>query len=85
MDETIRIQVNGEMKDWRGGMTVADLLRELEIATDRVAVEVNLEILDRTTFAEYRLRDGDRVEIMSFIGGGTLCIGEGTSMIALHG
>ncbi|MCP9448497.1 MAG: sulfur carrier protein ThiS [Nitrospira sp.] len=77
MGEAIRIQVNGETRDWRGGVTVADLLRDLEIATDRVAVEVNLEILDRARFAEHRLQDGDRVEILSFIGGGALCIGDG--------
>lgn len=77
MGETIRIQVNGETRDWRGGMTVADLLQDLEIATDRVAVEVNLEILDRAKFAEHWLRDGDRVEILSFIGGGALCLGDG--------
>ncbi|MCA1958737.1 MAG: sulfur carrier protein ThiS [Nitrospira sp.] len=78
MGEAIKIQVNGEIRDWRGGVTVADLLRDLEIATDRVAVEVNLEILDRAKFAEHRLRDGDRVEILSFIGGGALCIGDGS-------
>lgn len=78
MGETIKIQVNGETRDWRGGVTVADLLRDLEIATDRVAVEVNLEILDRAKFAEHRLRDGDRVEILSFIGGGALWIGDGS-------
>jgi thiamine biosynthesis protein ThiS len=77
MGEAIKIQVNGETRDWRDGVTVADLLRDLEIATDRVAVEVNLEILDRAKFAEHRLRDGDRVEILSFIGGGALCIGGG--------
>lgn len=77
MGEAIKIQVNGETRDWRDGVTVADLLRDLEIATDRVAVEVNLEILDRAKFAEHRLRDGDRVEILSFIGGGALCTGDG--------
>jgi thiamine biosynthesis protein ThiS len=71
MQETIRIQVNGEAKDWRGGATIADLLRELDIKTERVAVELNLEILDRAVFAQRSLKDGDRVEILSFIGGGS--------------
>lgn len=71
MPETIRIQVNGEVRDWRGSATVADLLRDLEITTERVAVEVNLEILDRAMFAQRCLKDGDRVEILSFIGGGS--------------
>ncbi len=70
MQETIRIHVNGEARDWHRGATVADLLRELAITTERVAVELNLEILDRTMFAQRLLKEGDRVEIMSFIGGG---------------
>ena len=70
MQETIRIQVNGEARDWRSGATVADLLQDLEIATERVAVELNLEILDRVMFSQRPLKDGDRVEILSFIGGG---------------
>jgi sulfur carrier protein len=71
MQETIRIHVNGEAKAWRSGGTVADLLRDLDIKTERVAVELNLEILDRAVFAHRPLNDGDRVEIMSFIGGGS--------------
>jgi sulfur carrier protein len=71
MQDTIRIQVNGEARDWRGGATVADLLRELEVKADRVAVELNLEILDRAMFAQRLLQDGDRVEILGFIGGGS--------------
>jgi sulfur carrier protein len=42
----------------------------LEIRADRVAVELNLEILDRKDFETRGLREGDRVEILSFIGGG---------------
>lgn len=71
MQNTIRIQVNGEARDWRSGATVADLLRELEVKAERVAVELNLEILDRGAFAQRPLQDGDRVEILGFIGGGS--------------
>ena len=75
MSATIRIQVNGEGRDWRADATVADLLQDLAIAAERVAVEVNLEILDRAMFTERILKDGDRVEILSFIGGGS-CEGD---------
>ena len=71
MQDTIQIHVNGEARDWRSGATVADLLRELEVKAERVAVELNLEILDRTAFAQRPLQDGDRVEILGFIGGGS--------------
>lgn len=66
----IQIHVNGQARSWRSGATVADLLQELDIKTERVAVELNLEILDRTVFGERVLNDGDRLEILGFIGGG---------------
>jgi len=71
MPDTIRIHVNGESRGWRPGGTVAELLSDLEIRAERVAVELNQEILDRATFAQRDLRDGDRIEILSFIGGGS--------------
>ena len=64
------IQVNGESRGVSEGQTVAALLHELDIRVDRVAVELNLEILDRNDFDTRGLREGDRVEILSFIGGG---------------
>lgn len=64
------IYVNGESRGIGDGETVAALLHELEIRADRVAVELNLEILDRKDFETRGLREGDRVEILSFIGGG---------------
>lgn len=66
----MRIQVNGEARAAVADASVADLLRELDIRGERVAVELNLEILDRKEFETRKLREGDRVEILSFIGGG---------------
>jgi thiamine biosynthesis protein ThiS len=66
----VTIHVNGESRGIGDGQTVAGLLRELDIRTDRVAVELNLEILNRQDFESRGLREGDRVEILSFIGGG---------------
>ena len=50
MAEAIQIQVNGEERGCPADATVGDLLRELAIKTERVAVELNLEILDRKEF-----------------------------------
>jgi sulfur carrier protein len=72
VQDAIHIHVNGEARTWRSGATVAELLHDLDIRTERVAVELNLEILDRAVFDQRSLKDGDRVEIMSFIGGGSL-------------
>lgn len=65
------VHVNGQPRDVSEGMTVAGLLQELQLTTRKVAVEVNLEILEKRDFDGRLLSDGDRVEIMSFIGGGT--------------
>jgi sulfur carrier protein len=70
MPNEIRIEVNGERRIAQSDLTVAGLLKELAIRSDRVAVELNLEVLDRKEFEQRSLRDGDRVEIINFIGGG---------------
>jgi thiamine biosynthesis protein ThiS len=62
--------VNGEPRTAPAGQSVADLLRELGLQSDRIAVELNLEIVERADFSRRTLKDGDRIEILSFIGGG---------------
>ena len=68
----MNILVNGEAREVPEGTTVGNLLRDLDITSDRVAVEVSLQIVDRREFESRALREGDRVEILSFIGGGTI-------------
>ena len=64
------IQLNGEQHDIVAGITVAGLLQYLGVHLDQVAVEVNLEIMEKSGFETQILKEGDRVEVMSFIGGG---------------
>ncbi len=66
------IVVNGEKQDRHTPLTVAGLLQELNLQTKHVAVEVNFKILDRADFPTWNLQEGDKVEILSFIGGGSL-------------
>jgi len=68
---SIHIQVNGERQTAPSGSTVAGLLEQLDIRSDRVAVELNFQILDRQNFDRQCLQEGDQVEIISFIGGGS--------------
>jgi sulfur carrier protein len=67
----MQVHVNGENRTIESGSTVIGLLNQLEIRPDRVAVEVNLQIVDPQSFDRQTLRDGDKVEIISFIGGGS--------------
>ncbi len=64
------ITLNGEPYELDGPVSVADLLTRLSIDPRRVAVEHNLTIVKRQLFAETRINDGDRVEIVNFVGGG---------------
>ena len=66
----MQIHVNGESRQVSEEINVTGLLRDLQLNVERVAVEINLEILDRRDFDARTLQEGDRVEIMSFIGGG---------------
>lgn len=63
------IEVNGEKREI-GSLTVIGLLGLLEIDPRRVAVELNLEILPKPEYETTTLQDGDRIEIVHFVGGG---------------
>jgi sulfur carrier protein len=66
----MRITLNGEPFELDAPLTVLDLLSRLDIDPRRVAVEHNLAILKRHLFDETFVQDGDRVEIVNFVGGG---------------
>lgn len=70
MAATIAITVNGEAREVPAPATVADLLARIGLDTRKVAVERNLEIVPRSTLADVALADGDRFEIVHFVGGG---------------
>ena len=67
----MKIVVNGEQREADGPLTVGQLLQTLHLRSEQVAVEINLKILDRGDFLSWNLHDGDKVEILSFIGGGS--------------
>ena len=66
----MRITLNGEPFDIDEPLSVTDLLIRLAIDPRRVAVEHNLLILRRQAFEATIVRDGDRIEIVNFVGGG---------------
>jgi sulfur carrier protein len=66
----MRVTLNGEPRDLRDGLTVAELVTDLGLRARRIAVEINLDILARDDYAQRPLCDGDVVEIVHFIGGG---------------
>jgi thiamine biosynthesis protein ThiS len=66
---TIEVEVNGELRAVGARATVRQLLAELELPFERIAVELNRELLPRDRF-ERPLAAGDRLEIVTFVGGG---------------
>ncbi|MBI5044138.1 MAG: sulfur carrier protein ThiS [Nitrospirae bacterium] len=68
----MQIIINGEKKTINGSTTLAGLLNELNIDTQRVAVELNMSIIDKSDYSNTILKDNDSLEIVSFIGGGAI-------------
>lgn len=66
----MKIQLNGQERQFETPLTVGALLAQLGFAGQRVAVEVNREIVPRSRHAEALLQDNDRVEVVRAIGGG---------------
>jgi thiazole synthase len=72
----LSLTVNGEARSFPGPMTVAGLLAALELPGPKVAVERNLEIVPKSAYATLHLENGDRLEIVHFIGGGDAAAAE---------
>jgi thiamine biosynthesis protein ThiS len=66
----MRLLLNGDEREIAEVSSVADLVASLGLDSRKVAVERNLEIVPRSTYANTALTDGDRIEIVTFIGGG---------------
>ena len=66
----MQIIVNGEQRDVSAGLTAEQLVTDMDITGKRIAMEVNLEIVPRSRYAEHIFKNGDKVEIVHAVGGG---------------
>ncbi|MFN4166486.1 MAG: sulfur carrier protein ThiS [Ferrovibrio sp.] len=66
----MQLTINGEAREMGGAATVAELLTALSLDARKIAIELNREIVPRSAYAQTALSDGDRIEIVHFIGGG---------------
>jgi sulfur carrier protein len=66
----MKLQINGEERDLPENLNIIDLLEQIGMKADRVAVELNHEIVSREQWAATHLKDGDRLEVVHFVGGG---------------
>jgi len=69
--ETIALTLNGELRRFRAGASVADLVQDIGLDPAKVAVERNMEIVPRSTLTQVVLSEGDMLEIVHFVGGGS--------------
>jgi thiamine biosynthesis protein ThiS len=69
----MKLQVNGEEKTFDAPLTLAALIANMGLKADRVAVELNRDIAPRDKWSNLELQDGDRLEIVHFVGGGSSC------------
>lgn len=66
----MQVIVNGESRSFEGELTVRGLIEALGLNPETVAVERNRELVKRSRFDEQRLEEGDRIELVEFVGGG---------------
>jgi sulfur carrier protein len=66
----MRLVINGKEQSFGDSLNLAQLVEQLGMKGDRVAVELNREIVSRAQWTETTLNDGDKLEIVHFVGGG---------------
>ena len=66
----INVTINGKTESIAAGTSLQSLLKLLGIRSERVAIEYNREIIDRNQFDALQMKEGDRLEIITFVGGG---------------
>jgi thiamine biosynthesis protein ThiS len=66
----VKILLNGDFAETAEGASIASLLLQLDISRERVAVELNTDIIPKADYEKRFLCDGDKIEIVHFVGGG---------------
>lgn len=66
----MQVRINGETRNLADRSTLSDLIDELSLVPQRIAIEVNQQIVRRNEWPRTVLHDGDRIEIVHFVGGG---------------
>lgn len=66
----MKIIVNGNEKEFKDGISMNDLINELNLTDKVMAAALNMEVVKQENWATCRLSDGDKVELLDFVGGG---------------
>ena len=68
--ELMKVFVNGDEKEFGVGISLAELITQLDLPAPRIAIELNREVVRRSDWGSTMLKDDDRIEIVHFVGGG---------------
>ena len=66
----MNVIINGNREDIPDGLTISDLVKSYNLAPSRIAIELNLKILPKRSYDITEIKDGDKIEIVHFVGGG---------------
>jgi sulfur carrier protein len=66
----IKIRINGKLSTIDDNLSLLDYIKKFKIPIKKVAIELNLEIIDKTKLSKIKLKKNDKIEIVHFIGGG---------------
>ncbi|MGH9905941.1 MAG: sulfur carrier protein ThiS [Pyrinomonadaceae bacterium] len=66
----MRLRINGETRELANGLSLLELIKELDLPDTRIAVELNCSVIRRSEWASIKLKEDDQIEIVHFVGGG---------------
>ncbi|MCA1577145.1 MAG: sulfur carrier protein ThiS [Acidobacteria bacterium] len=69
---SLRVYVNGESRELSAPISLAELITQLDLPAARIAVELNRAVVRRSAWGTTMLKDEDRIEIVHFVGGGSI-------------
>lgn len=67
---TMKLIINGNTREFEDGRTLQNILDELSLDGKVMAAAVNMDIVKQGSWSEYKLHDGDKLELLDFVGGG---------------
>lgn len=66
----MKVLLNGETKEISGELNLSELLKQFSLPSERVAIELNKEVVRKKDWENVRIADGDQLEVIHFVGGG---------------
>lgn len=66
----MKVFINGETREIQGETNLSELLKQLSLPSERIAIELNKEVARRRDWENIQIKDGDKIEIVHFVGGG---------------